>query len=192
MVDGYGVHLDFMQPVAPGVTAVRVHLTDAAGGPVSAARVQISQNLIAALSAGGHGGVGGDAHGDGADGGHDGASEGGHTEAGDAHGHTEAAGAPGDPNAEALPHTHDDSSLFQLTPGENTGTYGGSVIFFQAGQWAVHVEFRGEGEAEQHTAEFVVDVLPPDRGGLMLAAFAGVNAAIVGTAAVLKRKVPAA
>jgi hypothetical protein len=35
-------------------------------------------------------------------------------------------------------------------------------------------------------------VLPPDPGRTVLAAFAGLNAAILGTAAVLKRKSPAA
>ena len=200
VVDGYDVHLEFLQPVVPGVTAVQVHLSGADGAPVNEARVQISQNLTFALNAGGHGEAGGEAPADDAAVDHDGGSVGGHTESETAHGHAEPAEATpaphaetaADPHSEAEPHTHDDSSLYQLRPAELEGTYGGSVIFFQAGQWAVHVEFSLEGETQQHAAEFMVDVLPPDRGGLMLATFAGINAAILGMAAVIKRKSPAA
>ena len=48
------------------------------------------------------------------------------------------------------------------------------------------------GTSEEHVAEFTVDVLPPDPGRTVLAAFAGLNAAILSTAAVLKRKSTAA
>jgi hypothetical protein len=206
VVNGYHIELVFIGPVTPAVLPVQVILADPHGLPVTEARVQVVQTLVAALSTGEHGAAGGDTHADGAaDGDHASTGADDHADAEDTHaqaeatsvrsnapdteaehGHTEPVTAPADPHDESVPHTHEDSSLFQLTRGETAGNYGGSVIFFQPGQYAVHVEF-AIGD-EEHAAEFVVDVQPPDPGRGVSAAFAGVNLAILATAAVIKRK----
>jgi hypothetical protein len=135
------------------------------------------------------------------------AGDAGHAEAEDAHaepeaahGHAEpeAAHAEADSHAEVdahaaddahaagLPHTHAEGDLFQLAWEEASAAYQGQVIFFEAGQWRLDLEFDVAGQP--HAAEFVVDVLPPDPGRAVLAAFAGLNVLILAAAAVLKRK----
>jgi hypothetical protein len=211
VVDGYRVELVFEADLKLGVVPVRVQLLNAEGQPVPDARVQVVQNLISTAETGGHGAteanthseVEEDTHGE-AESGHGSADE--RTEAESAHdesettqAHTDSDGQAGadvpadlgaDPHDEAAPHTHDDSSLFQLAWNDEAGAYTSSVIFFQPGQWAVHVEFTVDGQ--EHVAEFGVEVSPPDPGPTVLAAFAGLNALVLGTAIVLKRKSTAA
>lgn len=199
-VGDYSVELVFVDTPATGLIPVQVHLVNGEGQAVPQAKVQVIQSLTAAAVTDGHG-ASEDDHGSAADdhsaedshgvgGGHEDV-ENGHAEPDTGHGATDNH-AEGDTAAldETVPHTHDETSLFQLSWNEAAGAHVGDVIFFQAGQWAVHVEFVVEGE--EHVAEFTVDVLPPDPGRTVLAAFAGLNAAILGTAAVLKRKSAAA
>ena len=219
IVDGYQVELIFGDSLRPGVVPVQVQLLDAAGQPVPAAKVQVVQTLNSALNAGGHGAAEEETHGEAeidaqgdpeaeahaaGDDAHEEVSEEVHGAAADAHASdddhagdaadshaaTEDAEAAADAHDEAVPHSHDDSSLYQLAWEADSAAYTGSVIFFEAGQWGVHVEFQVEGA--EHVAEFAVDVTPADPGGLVLAGFAGLNAAVLVTAAVLKRKSAAA
>lgn len=207
-VAGYSVELVFENTLTTGLIPVQVYLSNAEGQMVPLAKVQVVQSLTAAAVTDGHGTTSADT---------DGASEDDHSETGDGHSaddghdtagdHTEVEASHAEPGAdhldgdtpaegvtdahdEAIPHTHDETSLFQLSWNEAAGAHAGDVIFFQPGQWAVHVEFTIEGE--EHVAEFTVDVLPPDPGRAVLAVFASLNAVILGTAVVLKRKSTAA
>jgi hypothetical protein len=213
VVDGYHVELVFAETLKLGVVPVHVNLLDAAGQPVPGARVQVVQTLISAFETGGHGAgagdspsttdahaeaddghattddahgpEGGDAHAAADDGHADGAS---HGASEDDHAQAETAGAHGeaDPHAQSVAHSHDDSSLFQLAWDAGRAAHTGAVIFFEAGQWGVHVEFTVDGQ--KRTAEFIADVPPADPGPAVLAGFAGINAVILITAVVLRRK----
>ena len=181
VVDGYQVHLTFPDGLRPGVTPVQVHLADEHGGPVGGAQVNVVHTYLDALVAAAHeaadGHGGGDTHGSEADTATDSHAAG----SGDDHAQTESGGQD-----ESVPHAHDTGVLFQLAAGDQAGAYTGTVVFFEAGQYAVNVVFTIDGQA--HTAQFVVDVRAPDAGGAVLAVFAGLNVAIIGAAAVIKRK----
>jgi hypothetical protein len=173
----YQVHLVYLEPVATGVIPVRVEITNEHGQPVADARVQIVQILVAGLGGHGHA-AGGQAHE--------------HNEsAGDDHAHETpssagSGGAAAGGHDEAIPHAHDDKFLFQLSWSEEAQAYVGSVIFFDTGQWAADIEFSVAGQ--DHAAQFVVDVFPPDYGRAALAVFSGLNIAILAGAAVLRRR----
>lgn len=204
-VDGYAVQLAFPEGIADGVKPVQVHLTDEHGAPVAAARVQVVQTWVGALTTDSHGDTSADdladadTHGQTSAGDHsldsahaDEDTHGAELEPADhsAAGAGDHSSAAADPHSEAEPHTHDTSVLFQLAADAEAGTYTGTVIFFETGQYAVHLNF-AVGERE-HSTEFVVVVPPPDRGRTVLAVFAGLNVAIIGAAAVIKRKSAAA
>jgi len=205
VVDGYQVHLVLAGNLTPGVAPVDVRLADEHGLPVSQAQVNIVHTYLDALVADAHTAADSDGSGD-THGAADTDSTGDAHDAGDAQSSHSGmvmatatpAAASGDDHAqtetgvqdESVPHTHDTGVLFQLAAGDQAGAYTGTVIFFEAGQYAVNVVFTIDGQA--HTAQFVVDVRAPDAGGTVLAVFAGLNVAIIGAAAVIKRKSAAA
>jgi hypothetical protein len=203
-VDGYEVHMTLAGKLVPGVVPVEVHLSDEQGLPVRLAQVNVVHTYLDALVEAAHAAA--DTHSsddthaartvsasDSHDTGDTHSSHSGMvmatgtpaTTSGDSHTHTE----PGVQD-ESVPHTHDSGVLFELAAGDQAGAYTGSVIFFEAGQYGVNVVFTIDGQA--HTARFFVDVRAPDAGGAVLAVFAGLNVAIIGAAAVIKRKSAAA
>jgi hypothetical protein len=207
-VDGYRVEV-VMQPQTSGLTPVTVRLTGADGQAVSNARVSVISSFLGDLSAHGHSSAEGQAGA--GDQGHADADDHAGANAGDSHDDTAAddhgAGAADDHGAgdshddtaaddhghdaagghdESVPHAHDETFLFQLSWDAAAKAYSGSTLFFQNGRWAFTVEFEVDGQ--QHAADFIINIEPPDRGLLVLAAFGGLSAAIIGVAFVMKRR----
>jgi hypothetical protein len=204
-VDGYTVELFFPggQPKA-GPNAALVRILDADGQPVSSARVQVA--AVAVQSAGAT------AHGHGESGGRDDASAG--RSAGsvaDSHndtnvnGHSDAAPTdhqdthadnPIAPHADSTDDhgyttgaDHIDTIMTQMEAATDAGSYTSVIHFETAGAWQVQVQFNHAGV--DHAARLAVTVAEPTRDWRILGAFGGVNALIIVTAGVLKRRLPA-
>jgi hypothetical protein len=213
-VDGYTVELIFPngQPNA-GPNDALVRILDASGQPISSARVQVAAVAVqsAAATAHGHGAsdhdgvstgavqsAGATEHGYGASD-HDGVSTGGHDSAGTSeHGgqidaHTDNSIAPQADATDNHGHTtgadHIDTIMTQMEAATGAGSYTSVIHFETAGAWQVQVQFNHDGV--DHAAHFAVTVAEPARDWRILGAFGGVNALIIVTAGVLKRRIPA-
>jgi hypothetical protein len=205
-VDGYHVGLVIREPVTPGNVPLEVMLSRD-GMAVDNAAVQLAVELKV-VPADAHGEAPADAHSavEAADSHPE--AEGAHSGAGDAHNnpeashtgqsevpHTDSVAEPHDEGATdaheaTAEHEHPDSLVFALGANSAPGIYAGSIILTETGQWAVTVHFAIDGKA--HVVDFLVDVVPVDRGASLLAVFVGLNTTIMGTAAFLKRKSPPA
>ncbi len=73
-----------------------------------------------------------------------------------------------------------------LAPGDSAGEYTGAIAFSAAGHWMLTAHLTINGQALE--ADFPVDVTGGSAGGVILAGFAGLNAALIGAAAITKRK----
>jgi hypothetical protein len=190
-VDGYTVELVFPngQPNA-GPNHALVRILDASGQPVSSARVQVAAVAVQSAGATEHGHGASD---------HDGVSTGGHDSAGASEhsGQTDAhTDNPIAPHADATDnhgHTtgadHIDTIMTQMEAATDAGSYTSVIHFETAGAWQVQVQFNHAGV--DHAARLAVTVAEPARDWRILGAFGGVNALIIVTAGVLKRRLPA-
>ena len=75
-----------------------------------------------------------------------------------------------------------------LGAGEAEGSYQGRLNFDQPGTWTVGVAFRIDGHERETTFDLAVTQGRPR--GLVLGGFALINAVVIGTAAVLRRRSP--
>jgi hypothetical protein len=215
-VDGYTAELVFPEgSLETGPNTILIRLSNAEGQPVSAAIVQIAPGVLDGADSGEHG------HGEGSNGGaatsapddtgtasHNDVDAATHAEAtseshddtrqpgaeAEAHGHSgDAAPSDADTTPDVLMHDEDDQHIetimTQLDPDAEPGTYTGVVHLDSPGTWQINVQFIDQGR--DHALTFAVEVPEPPRDWRLLGAFGGVNALIITTAAVLKRRRPA-
>lgn len=173
-VNGYQVHLVFDQPVRVGEMAVQVKLSDSQGEPVKVVVAQISVQLSATIND--HTEAASDEH----DSGHSDSSESGHN---DSDSHASEPGVHAN-SGESAEHSHGLS--FDLHPTATAGEYTGSLSFEESGQWMTTVLFLVDGKI--HQAHFSIEVVQVDSTPTILTGFLVVNAAVIASAVVLKRK----
>ncbi len=177
-INGYHIHLDLNEPAQMGHTTILVRLRNWEGKWVTDAEVHLRA-------------MGADAHSDGkanphsdtaAETDHAGMDMGGHGESNPGAPSEHEAGAHDRPNTAG--HTEDASLV--LRPTGNVGEYVGELNFDKAGEWLLNVRFTVDDQVEQE-AHFNVTVAG-EPAWLVLTIFGGLNAGIIATAAVLRRK----
>ncbi len=178
-VDGYQIQMVLDQPARVGETAAQVKLSDSQGQPVTAVVVQITVQLSATIDD--HAEAAPDEH----DSGHSDSPDIGHNDSpesshNDNDSHTIEAGAPDD----SAEHSHGLS--FDLHSTESVGEYTGTLAFEEPGQWTATVLFLVDGKI--HQAHFSIEVVQIDSTPTILIGFLVVNAAVITSAIVLKRK----
>lgn len=198
-VGGYQVSLGFVEPAKTGTNSIHVTILDEMGMPVSNAEVEISAMPIEETD--GH--VENMQPTEPAMGGMEGVD------------HSLPTPAPLDsmagmagmdhpaPTAVATDSMHGDESghgveegandthteetvMAILEPGHESGEYAGEISFAASGHWMLTVHFSTDGETLE--AAFPVDVTGSSPSGGILAGFAGLNAVLIGVAAITRRK----
>lgn len=81
---------------------------------------------------------------------------------------------------------HEETVTAILEPGHESGEYGGEITFSNTGHWMLTVHFSIDGETLE--ADFPVEVTGGSPSGGILAGFAGLNAVLIGVAAITRRK----
>lgn len=171
-VAGYRVGLRFpVEPVTTGEHEIEVSLHDPAGAPVGDAVIFVS--LQAHVESEMDSPAGSDT------GGHDaGAMEG--------HGQSEMDSHGSSVHAEADSTGHAEPAAEALEAGAHAGEYVGRVGIDEPGEARLKVSFTVEGVERE--VEFAVHADQAGPNWAVLGGFAGVNATVVLTAAILKRK----
>jgi len=88
------------------------------------------------------------------------------------------------PNA---PTVNEDAVTVSLAPAETSGEYAGAVSFEKSGEWMFNVHFTINGQPNQVEIPFSV-ARPLTLNYSILGTFLGINATVITSAAVLKRK----
>ncbi len=190
-VDGYQIVLILTGPAKVGENQFHIQITDAMGMAVTTAEVEVTAMLADNMSKHEDSAAG---HASGADNTHATSDVHGtdaHTPATDTH---MSMSMPAEPSA-ADTHTnehaesdaeHAETLTAVLKPGVEEGEYAGEISVDKSGAWTFNVHFTLNGELIE--AEFPVTVVEASQNLSVLAGFFGFNAAVILTAAVLKRK----
>lgn len=179
-VDGYHIKLVFAEAVKVGENKFHIQITDALGAPVTGAEVKAAAMPIEGMDDG-HGaeeepsvGV---------------MTSNSDMDSMDMESETPETGEM-KPNDPAGGHGEEEAAAIVLEPGHEAGEYEGELHIETSGDWMFNVSFAVNGETK--TVEFPVGV--GRQLGLnyaILAGFVGVNATVITSAAILKKRKPA-
>ena len=162
-VSGYEVTLVFENPVTVGENQIHVRVSDAHHAPISNADVEVSV-------------VEGEAE---------------HTEAEPTAKYDETASMSGmsemsEQPAEAPAEEHEEMDMIALEASHESGEFAGEIVIGGAGDWLIRVHLTIQGELVE--VDFPVNVASHQNGAGILVVFFTLNAAIIGTALILKPK----
>jgi hypothetical protein len=184
--NGFQITLAFAEPAETGANEFHIQISDTIGMPVSNAEVEVTAMPVEAMSD------------------HE---EGPAEEMHDMEMATEApavnemdgmAGmemSPNEPSNEMESNSHDDNSeeshaeesmQVSLVAGHEPGEYSGEIMLDTSGTWIFSIHFTVDGQMTE--VEIPVEVVGTVSKPGILAGFFGLNATLIATAAVMKRK----